>query len=123
MLGQLGLLLTFQLVGEFVVTGLAIPFPGPLCGMALLLGYLCLRGGPSDKLFAVGSKLVDTLGLLFVPAGTAIIAYGALLARDGVAIIVALFVSTLAAIFISGIVADKVAAGRARIGEGHDRHL
>jgi len=85
--------------------------------MVLLLGYLYLRGGPSDGLFAVGSKFVDNLGLLFVPAGTAIVAYGALLARDGVAIIVALFVSTLGAIFISGMVADKVATGRARIGE------
>jgi holin-like protein len=109
MLGQLGLLLTFQLIGEFVVTGLAIPFPGPLCGMTLLLGYLCLRGGPSDGLFAVGSRFIDNLGLLFVPAGTAIVAYGALLARDGFAIFAALIVSTLVAIFISGVVADKLA--------------
>ena len=116
MLGQLGLLLAFQLIGELVVTGLAIPFPGPLCGMALLLGYLCLRGGPSDELFAVGSKLVDNLGLLFVPAGTAIVAYGASLARDGAAIAAALVVSTLTAIFVSGIVADKL-AGRSPVGE------
>jgi putative effector of murein hydrolase LrgA (UPF0299 family) len=77
MLAQLGLLMTFQLIGEVVVSLLGIPFPGPLCGMLLLLGYLCLRGGPSEDLSIVGSKLVDNLGLLFVPAGTAIVAYGA----------------------------------------------
>ena len=117
MLGHLGLLLTFRLIGELVITGLAIQFAGPLCGMALLLGYLCLRGGPSNELFAAGSKLVGNLGFLFVPAGTAIVAYGALLARDGVAIVAALVVSTLTAIFISEILADKLAVGRARIGE------
>jgi holin-like protein len=107
MLIQLGLLLTFQFVGELIVTGLAIPFPGPLCGMVLLLGYLYVRGGASETLLAVGSKLTDNLGLLFVPAGAAIVAYGALIAQDGLAIFAALIISTLVAIFISGVVAEK----------------
>ena len=50
MLAQLGLLMTFQLIGEAVVSLAGIPFPGPLCGMLLLLGYLCLRGGPCEDL-------------------------------------------------------------------------
>jgi holin-like protein len=109
MLGQLGLLLTFQLIGELVVSGGGIPFPGPLCGMVLLLGFLYLRGGPSDELSGVAARFIDNLGLLFVPAGTAIVAYGALLARDGLAIFAALIVSTLVAILISGVVAERLA--------------
>jgi holin-like protein len=105
MLAQLGLLMMFQFIGEAVVTALGIPFPGPLCGMLLLLGYLYLRGGPSDDLSCVGSKLVDNLGLLFVPAGTAIVAYGTLFATDGFAILAALVVSTLLAVLIGGAVA------------------
>jgi len=62
MLAQLGLLMLFQLVGEALVTSIGIPFPGPLCGMLLLLGYLHARGGPSDDLSSVGAKLVDNLG-------------------------------------------------------------
>jgi LrgA family len=46
-LAQLGLLMTFQLTGEALVTVTGIPFPGPLCGMLLLLFYLHARGGPS----------------------------------------------------------------------------
>ena len=107
MLGQLGLLLTFQLTGELIVTGMGIPFPGPLCGMVLLLGYLHLRGGASEALFVVGSKLTDNLGLLFVPAGAAIVAYWALIAHDGLAIVAALMISTLLAILVSGVVAEK----------------
>jgi holin-like protein len=105
MLAQLGLLMTFQLLGEAVVSSVGIPFPGPLCGMLLLLAYLCLRGGPSDDLSSVGSKLVDNFGLLFAPAGTAIVTYGALFASDGIAIVAALVVSTLVAVLIGGVIA------------------
>jgi holin-like protein len=104
-LAQLGLLMMFQFIGEVLVTSSGIPFPGPLCGMLLLLGYLYLRGGPSGHLSSVSSRLVDNLGLLFVPAGTAIVAYGTLLATDGVAIFAALVVSTLVAVLVSGAIA------------------
>ena len=108
MLAKLALLMAFQLAGEAIVKGLGITFPGPLCGMLLLLVYLFATGGPSKELSTVATTLIDHLGLLFVPAGTAIVAYGALLARDGFAIFAALIASTLVAIFISGVVADKL---------------
>jgi holin-like protein len=104
-LAQLGLLMMFQFIGEALVTLSGIPFPGPLCGMLLLLGYLYLCGGPSDDLSSVGSSLVDNLGLLFVPAGTAIVGYSTLLATDGLAIFAALVVSTLVAVLVSGAIA------------------
>jgi holin-like protein len=106
-LAQLGLLMMFQFIGEALVTLTGVPFPGPLCGMLLLLGYLFLRGGPSDELSSVASKLVDNLGLLFVPAGTAIVSYGALFATDGLAICAAIVVSTLFAVLIGGAVATS----------------
>src|ERR1700719_3142060 len=101
MLLQLGVLMMFQFIGEVLVTSTGVPFPGPLCGMGLLLGYLYFRGGPSEELTKVGTTLIDNLGLLFVPAGTAIVAYGALFATDGIAIVAALLASTLAAVLIS----------------------
>ena len=116
MLIQLGVLMMFQFIGEVLVTLTGIPFPGPLCGMALLLGYLYLRGGPSEELTKVGMTLIDNLGLLFVPAGTAIVAYGALLASDGLAIAAALFASTIAAVIVSGVIAAS-GASTARAGE------
>jgi holin-like protein len=108
MLAQLGLLMTFQLIGEVVAAAIGLPFPGPLCGMLLLLAYLHLRGGPSEELSSVGGGLVDNLGLLFVPAGAAIVAYGTLFATDGLAILAALVVSTLLAVFIGGAIAASV---------------
>jgi holin-like protein len=59
------------------------------------------------ELTQVGTALIDHLGLLFVPAGTAVIAYGALLTRDGLAIAAALVVSTVAAVLVGGIIAAR----------------
>jgi putative effector of murein hydrolase LrgA (UPF0299 family) len=73
--------------------------------MALLLIYLQLTGGPSEGLAAVGGTLVDHLGLLFVPAGAAIVTSMALLAREGVAILAALVISTIAAVLVGGLMA------------------
>jgi holin-like protein len=108
MLAQLALLMGFQLIGEATVKCLGVPFPGPLCGMLLLLAYLQLRGGPSEELNSVGTGLVDHLGLLFVPAGTAIVTYTALMAREGLPILTALVVSTTAAVLIGGVVAQRM---------------
>ena len=110
MLVQLGLLMMFQFVGQVLIAASGIPFPGSICGMVLLFVYLCWRGGPSKELTAVATMLVDNLGLLFVPAGTAIVAYGALLARDGLAIAAALLVSTVAAVLVSGMIAARGAS-------------
>lgn len=107
MLAQFGLLMIFQFLGEALVTLSGIPFPGPLCGMVLLLGYLFSRGGPPEELAKVGTALVDNLGLFFVPAGVGIIAYVHLLAQDGFAIAAALVVSTIAAILVTGVIAVK----------------
>jgi len=107
-LAKLALLMGFQLIGEAVVTSLGVTFPGPLCGMILLLGYLFATGGPSKELSAVATTLIDHLGLLFVPAGTAIVAYGALFASDGLSVMLALLVSTTVAIHVNGIIVERV---------------
>src|SRR5579871_2128187 len=109
MLQQLVMLMAFQAIGEAVVKVIGVPFPGPLCGMLLLLVYLQVVGGPSEQLAAVGSTLVDHLGLLFVPAGTAIITYGALLVHEGLTILAALFLSTIIAVLAAGMIAQRLA--------------
>jgi holin-like protein len=107
MLVQLGLLMTFQFVGELLVRASGIPIPGAVCGMVLMLAYLHLRGGAPEELTKTATTLIDNLGLLFVPAGVAVIGYGALFASDGLAIVAALVASTLVAIAVGGIVAAR----------------
>jgi holin-like protein len=100
---QLLIIMGFQLAGEALVSACGLSFPGPLCGLLLLLAWLNYTGGPSAQLSRAADILVDHLGLLFVPAGAAIIGFGALLFADSVAIVGALLLSTGLAILITGL--------------------
>jgi holin-like protein len=102
MLLHLLMLFGFQLAGELVVAGLGLAFPGPLCGMLLLLSWLLLTKGPSPRLVETAGTCLNHLGLLFVPAGTAILALDAAVGSDGPAIAAALVISTCAAIAVCG---------------------
>jgi len=100
---QLLIIMGFQLAGEALVSACGLSFPGPLCGLLLMLAWLNYAGGPSAELSRAADILVDHLGLLFVPAGAAIIGFGALLFADSVAIVGALLLSTGLAILITGL--------------------
>lgn len=87
-------LLGCQLVGETVVRLLDVPIPGPVVGMVLLLGVLRLRHpADDDPIVTVGSRLLDHLQLLFVPAGVGVVAYAATLRDHALPLGVALVVS------------------------------
>ncbi len=61
-------LLAFQLAGELLVHFFAIPLPGPLAGMLLLLMALIIRKRVPAALVTTSSWLVSHLMLLFIPA-------------------------------------------------------
>jgi holin-like protein len=104
-LKQFVILAVFQLAGEILVAATGILVPGPLIGLLLMLGWLHARGGPSEELTATATTLVDHLGLYFVPAGVGIITYGAVIARDGVAVAVAILVSVVLSIVFTALIA------------------
>jgi holin-like protein len=99
------ILLAFQLVGEVAARGLALPAPGPVVGLALLVVALSLyeRWHPLDEealaesdLSKAASGLLAALPLLFVPAGVGVVQYLGLLREHGLALAAALVVSTVA---------------------------
>jgi len=95
------ILLLCQLAGEVVSRGLALPVPGPVLGLALLVFLLWLRdwAGMAETAGAdverVSNGLLGVLALLFVPAGVGVVQYGAVLKAHAVALAVALVVSTV----------------------------
>ena len=103
MIQGLSWLLLFQLAGEGLVLLLDWPLPGPVAGMALLFLALLWRGGPGRRLTQAASQLLLHLSLLFVPAGTGVVLYGALLAREGVPLMFALVGSTLLAMAVAAL--------------------
>jgi holin-like protein len=108
MLRGLAVLLLFQLAGEVLTRAAAVPIPGPVAGMALLL--LALGARPlGDELRAASSGLLSHLSLLFVPAGVGVMLHAPRLASEWVAVAVSLVLSTAATIAVTGWVAQRLA--------------
>lgn len=110
MIASLSLILLCQLAGEIVVRGLAVPVPGPVVGMLLLLVLLLLRDRAT--LFAQGPLqgggvenaargLLAHLSLLFVPAGVGVVQKLDVLAQHGIAIVTVLAISVVITLLVT----------------------
>ncbi|UCE32542.1 MAG: CidA/LrgA family protein [Burkholderiales bacterium] len=98
MIRTLSTLLVFQCVGEIASFGLALPVPGPVIGMALLVLYLMLRPGAESALREPSLELLRHLSLLFVPAGVGVMLHAGRLSDELWPILIALVASTALAI-------------------------
>ena len=97
------LLLLCQLAGEVFVMWSGLPVPGPVVGMALLFAGLVLRGGIPEGLGRAVDGLLSHLSLLFVPAGVGVMLHIAMLRKEWLAISLALVVSAVMTIAITGL--------------------
>jgi holin-like protein len=113
MLRGWAVLLLFQLLGEVLSRTASLPIPGPVVGMALLLGALELRPAGED-LRSASSSLLSHLSLLFVPAGVGVMLHAPRLAAEWAAVAVSVVASTAATIAVTGLVAERLAGGASR---------
>ncbi len=104
MLEYLTLILTCQLVGEFAVNTLELPFPGPVAGMLMLFLFLTIKGEIPQQLADVTTPLLNNLSLLFVPAGVGVMVHFELLGADLVPLSLALVISTALTIVVTALV-------------------
>lgn len=111
MIASLTLILLAQLAGEVLARGAGLPVPGPVIGMALLLGFLVLRDrGPrpivqlmpkpllDGTLEGTGRGLLANLSLMFVPAGAGIVGRLDVVQAQGLKLALVIVVSTGAAL-------------------------
>ncbi|WP_323716326.1 CidA/LrgA family protein [Paracoccus aminovorans] len=108
MIPALAILLFLQLVGEIASRGLGLPLPGPVVGLLLLLGSCALRPALAEMLRPVVTGILGNLSLFFVPAGVGVIAHLGQFRDDGLAIALALTVSTALAIAAGALVFTAV---------------
>lgn len=119
MTASLAVILACQLAGEVVARGLGLPVPGPVLGMAAMLGVLWLRDRHAPALLAgvepTGRFLLAHLSLLFVPAGVGVVGNLEVLSGHWLALVVALVLSTVLTLVVSVSVFRLVARG---LGDG-----
>jgi holin-like protein len=110
MIASLSLILLCQLAGEVVVRGFALPMPGPVVGLVLLLGLLLARDrlsvlarGPLQHggVETVSKNMLAHLSLLFVPAGVGVVQKLDLIAEHGLAVVAVLAVSVVITLLVT----------------------
>jgi holin-like protein len=89
----LALLLLLQAAGEALTHALALPFPGPVVGMVLLLPVLRIARIRAP-VGAAAELLLAHLSLLFVPVGVGVITHLDLVSRFGGQLLVVIVLST-----------------------------
>lgn len=104
MVRALGILLFCQLIGELLVRLLHVPVPGPVAGMALLLGAFVIRGAVPDDLRLASRNLLMNLSLLFVPAGVGIMVHMDRVRDEWPVLAGALFLATAVTVIVTALV-------------------
>ncbi|WP_171257792.1 CidA/LrgA family protein, partial [Acinetobacter baumannii] len=74
MLEQITRVIVWLCVGEIASRLGLVPLPAPVIGMIMLYGELAARGNLPDDLGILADRLLQFIGMLFVPAGVGAIA-------------------------------------------------
>lgn len=104
MVYHLGIILSCQLIGEFLVQSLGLIIPGPVLGMVLLLGVFLTFPKAALAIQPTALGLLSHLSLLFLPAGVGIVGHLDRLGLNGFPILLALAISTALAISMGALV-------------------
>ena len=103
LLTGLAWLLLCQSAGEVLVRLLALPLPGPVVGMLILLFALRLEV-VRTPVAAVADALLAHLSLLFVPVGLGVMTHMGLLSTYGLRMLVAIVLSTWIGLVVTALV-------------------
>ncbi|MCB5408648.1 CidA/LrgA family protein [Pseudogemmobacter sp. CC-YST710] len=109
-------LLCCQLAGEIVSRSLGLPLPGPVAGMGLLLAGLMVSERLRNAVRPVAETILGNMMLLFVPAGVGAALQLPKLGAATWPLVLAVLVSTLAAIAVGALSFTLVA----RLTGNHD---
>ncbi|MFD2189866.1 CidA/LrgA family protein [Pistricoccus aurantiacus] len=102
LIAGMSLLLICQFLGELVVRSFALPVPGPVMGMLILLIGLMINGRVPDSLRKAGEGLLRYLTLLFVPAGVGVMVHSDLIRADFWTLVITLILSTAVTLGVTG---------------------
>ena len=103
----LAFLLLLQAAGEAITHALALPFPGPVVGLVMLLPALQVPW-IREPVSATAELLLAHLSLLFVPVGVGVITHLALVSQYGARLLLVIVVSTWIGMAVTALVLNAL---------------
>ena len=88
-------LFSFLHLGNLIQSGLALPIPGSIIGMLLLLAMLITRGKTPQSLQNISKVLSPLLPLFIIPVSVGIVTQKELLAENGISLLVIMAISLI----------------------------
>ena len=114
---QLGVILVFSALGEFLQHLLPFPIPASVYGMVLLFLALATKLLPKEAVKESGAFLVSILPLLFVVPIVGLVSNFDLIARNLLPIVITIAMPTVITFAVSGLVTQKLLR---KEGKDHD---
>ncbi|WOX04097.1 CidA/LrgA family protein [Microbulbifer pacificus] len=113
------LLLAFDLAGRGLTATFALPIPGSVLGMLLLLLALMLLGRVPSGLAIVSEQILRLLVLIFLPASVGIYFVRDLTSGDWLALVAAMVIGTLISFALTAMMLQRllIGSGKRRRGE------
>ena len=106
MLEQIARVLCWLSVGEIAARSGLLPLPAPVIGLILLYAELAIRGKLPDDLGVLADRLLQFLGMLFVPAGVGVLAHLHVLKTEALPILAAIVGGTAITLFLTMVIAN-----------------
>lgn len=94
-------IIAFYCIGEWIQQQLALPVPGSVIGMMLMLTYLMYRKGVSIGLHKASHTLIFHLTLFLIPSCVGLITCIDILKHQGLLIVTTIVLSILTSIIIT----------------------
>ena len=101
-IAQIGIIILFYLVGEYIVSITGIIIPGSIIGLVLLWFTLYFKILNVKYIQKGASFMLAFLTLFFIPSTVGVINYPELLTVSGGLLILAVIISTIFALVITG---------------------
>jgi holin-like protein len=113
----LAILLLLQAAGEALARALALPFPGPVIGLVLLLPLLNIAS-LREPVTAAAKILLTHLSLLFVPVGVGVVAHLSLLSQHGIRLIIVIVLSTWIGMAVTALALQMLLKRKGQVSRG-----
>lgn len=101
-LKQFAIIIVITFIGEALNQIIPLPIPASIYGLIIMLIALSTKLLPLDKVKDVGKMLIQTMPIMFIPAGVGLITAWDKLSPIILPVVVITFISTIVVLIVSG---------------------